>query len=92
MLVVPCSGRMRWLAAASIEVDQGIELQANRRRSRRWGLPTCSISSEAIHGPHGSGSSSRAWDLTADSLKSLEDLDGAWVEEAPRFPTTRRTS
>lgn len=38
---------------------------------------------DAIYGPHGSEFIFAGLkDLTADSLKSLEDLDGAWVEEA----------
>lgn len=38
---------------------------------------------DAIYGPHGSEFIFAGLkDLTADNLKSLEDLDGAWVEEA----------
>jgi phage terminase large subunit-like protein len=41
------------------------------------------VQRDSIKGPHGSEVIFHGLkDMTADSLKSLEDLDGAWVEEA----------
>lgn len=86
MLVVRAvAGRMRWLCCR--EHQKSIKESSYRlikSQIEKMGFSHLfDFQREAIYGPHGSEFIFAGLkDLTADSLKSLEDLDGAWVEEA----------
>jgi predicted phage terminase large subunit-like protein len=77
--------RQRWLCCR--EHQKSIKESSHRllaSQIRKLGLSHLwDVQRDVIKGPHDSEFIFAGLkDLTADSLKSLEDLDGAWVEEA----------
>lgn len=79
------SRKTRWLCCR--EHQRSIKESSHRLLARQIELMGYSrlfdIQRDSIKGPHGSEFIFHGLkDMTADSLKSLEDLDGAWVEEA----------
>jgi predicted phage terminase large subunit-like protein len=79
------ASRKRWLCCR--EVQKSIKESSHRLIASQidaMGLSSLyDVQRDVIRGPHGSEFIFAGLrDHTADSLKSLEDLDGAWVEEA----------
>lgn len=77
--------RQRWLCCREIQKsikESSHKLLANRIEDLRL-TQVYDIQRDTIKGPHGTEFLfAGLQDHTADSIKSYEDLDGAWVEEA----------
>lgn len=78
--------RMRFLCAREIQKSLSTSVhQLLQDKIAEQGLQSAyHITRDGIHGPHGTHFMFAGLRSNPDSIKSMEDLDGAWVEEADR--------